>query len=258
VRRRPVPALLVLLALLAACSATGDPAPPDPPSPSATPAPATTAPTAAAAAAPTTTTRLPERWTAARARGPLAVYDRPRAESPGRTLDGATVLGTPTVVLVREMRRDGWLRVLVPGRPNGGEGWVRAVDVDMFTVDRKIVVDLSDLRLDVVVADEVVLTTPVAIGKPANPTPTGLFFVTDAVRVTNPAGPWGPFALGLSARSDTITEFGGADGIIAIHGTNRPDSIGTAGSLGCVRVPNETIVRVGELAGVGTPVFIGA
>jgi len=69
---------------------------------------------------------------------------------------------------------------------------------------------------------------------------------------------WGPHALGLSARSDTITEYKGGDGIIGIHGTNRPGSIGEAASLGCVRVPNEVIALLHDLVAVGTPVEIGA
>lgn len=245
--------LAVLAVALAACSATAAPTT----GATVTTLPTTTTSTTSTTVATTSTTR-PTGWTAARARGPLPVFDRPRAEAPVRSLDPTTVLGTPSVVLVREMRRDGWLRVLLPGRPNGAEGWVRAADVDLFTGKGEIVVTLGTLTLEVVVDGETVLTTPVAIGKPASPTPTGLFFVTDAVQVTSPDGPWGPFALGLSARSDTITEFGGADGIIAIHGTSRPDSIGTAGSLGCVRVPNETILRMSELVGVGTPVLIKA
>jgi lipoprotein-anchoring transpeptidase ErfK/SrfK len=82
--------------------------------------------------------------------------------------------------------------------------------------------------------------------------------VTDNVTLANPGSPWGPHALGLSARSDTITEFNGGDGIVGIHGTNRPDSIGEAASLGCVRVPNEVIVQLHQLVQIGTPVEIRA
>jgi lipoprotein-anchoring transpeptidase ErfK/SrfK len=85
-----------------------------------------------------------------------------------------------------------------------------------------------------------------------------MFFVTDAVRITNPNGPWGPYAFGLSARSDTVTEFNGGDGIIGIHGTNRPNSIGEAQSLGCVRLPNDVMLELAELLSVGSPVTIKA
>jgi lipoprotein-anchoring transpeptidase ErfK/SrfK len=62
----------------------------------------------------------------------------------------------------------------------------------------------------------------------------------------------------LSARSDTVTEFNGGDGIIGIHGTNRPNSIGEAQSLGCVRLPNDVILELSELLSVGSPVTIKA
>ncbi len=102
------------------------------------------------------------------------------------------------------------------------------------------------------------LETEVAVGSPQNPTPTGNYFVTDIVELADPTGPWGPFALGLSAFSDTITEFNGGDGIIGIHGTNRPASIGQPVSLGCVRVPNEVAARLADLVELGTPVEIQA
>jgi lipoprotein-anchoring transpeptidase ErfK/SrfK len=125
-------------------------------------------------------------------------------------------------------------------------------------VEGSLVVDLSDRTLSYHQNGEEVVSTTVAIGTEGNPTPTGSFFVTDNVTLANPASPWGPHALGLSARSDTITEFNGGDGIVGIHGTNRPESIGEAASLGCVRVPNEVIIRLHELVRVGTPVEIRA
>ena len=40
----------------------------------------------------------------------------------------------------------------------------------------------------------------------------------------------------------------------AIHGTNRPDSIGTAASYGCIRMYNRDIVDLFDRVEVGTPV----
>jgi lipoprotein-anchoring transpeptidase ErfK/SrfK len=74
--------------------------------------------------------------------------------------------------------------------------------------------------------------------------------------LADPGSPWGPFALGLSARSETITEFNGGDGIVGIHGTNRPDTIGRAVSLGCVRLDNDLITRLAGTVRLGTPVEI--
>ena len=63
------------------------------------------------------------------------------------------------------------------------------------------------------------------------------------------------FALGLSGHSDVLTEFGGGDGQIAIHGTNNPGDIGQDVSHGCVRIVNDAIERLSTLP-LGTPVVI--
>lgn len=42
----------------------------------------------------------------------------------------------------------------------------------------------------------------------------------------------------------------------AIHGTNRPETVGRAVSHGCVRLLNEDVARLFEMVPVGTPVYI--
>ena len=192
------------------------------------------------------------------AREPVAVFAGPDQLDPVRTLDPTTYLGSTTVLTVLDGPDEGWARVMLPGRPNGSEGWVRSDDMVIFVVEGRLVVDLSERTLAYYEGKTEVLSTPVAVGSGRNPTPTGTFFVTDNVTLSDPESIWGPHALGLSARSDTITEYRGADGIIGIHGTNRPGSIGEAASLGCVRVPNEVITRLHELVRIGTPVEIRA
>ena len=218
-----------------------------------------TAPTTSTSTSPTTTVAEPEplTWTAAKVEGPVEVFRAPGDATPFRVLVERTILGTETVALVLG-GSEAWLEVLLPGRPNGETGWIRAIDVDRYTVQRQAVVDLTTRTLQVLENDEVIFETAVGIGSPSSPTPVGTFFVTDAVRITNPTGPWGPYAFGLSARSDTVTEFNGGDGIIGIHGTNRPNSIGEAQSLGCVRLPNDVMLELSELLSVGSPVTIKA
>lgn len=227
--------------------------------------PTTTTTTTTTTTIPTTTTTLltaeslPDGSTLVlEARGPVEVFASSGDPEPIRVLEATTILGTPTVVTVLEGPLDGWARVMLPGRPNGSEGWIESDRFIEHVVDGSVVVDLSDRILTYHENGDEVLTTTVAIGTEGNPTPTGFFFVTDNVTLASPASPWGPHALGLSARSDTITEFNGGDGIVGIHGTNRPESIGQAASLGCVRVPNDVIVRLHELVEVGTPVAIRA
>ena len=232
-----------------------------------TPSPPTTttlaASTTTAAAASTTTTveltaeSLPEGASLVlAAREPVEVFTAPDDPEPFRTLEAKTILETTTVVTVLEGPDNGWARVMLPGRPNGSEGWVRSDDMTPFVVEGRVVVDLSDRTLTFYVDEEEILSTEVAIGTGRNPTPTGTFFVTDNVTLTDPNSVWGPHALGLSARSETITEYNGGDGIVGIHGTNRPASIGEPASLGCVRVPNDAITRLHDLVLVGTPVEI--
>lgn len=187
--------------------------------------------------------------------GETPVFAEIGAAEPFRILPAETILGTPTVVSIIE-DSPGWVKALLPGRPNGQTGWIRADDVEVFTMDREVVVDLDARQLTVLSDGMVTFEAEVAIGSEVSPTPTGTFFVTDAVQLTAPGGPWGPYAFGLSARSDVVTEFNGGDGIVGIHGTNQPASIGNAASLGCVRLPNEVITLLWEIMAVGMKVTI--
>lgn len=257
----------VVLVVLAACSASAAPlAPADTTSTTTTTVANSTSTTTSSTTTttrPTTTTTVlstaslaPGQSLAARSDGELGVFASAGDAEPMFTLESATILGTPRVVRVIEGPDEGWMRVSLPVRPNGSEGWIRADDVTLFVLDRRVEVDLSDRRLEVIGPGGTLLETTVAVGSSSSPTPVGSFFVTDSVIVGNPSGPWGPWAFGLSAYSDVVTEFNGGNGIIGIHGTNRPGSIGYAQSLGCVRVPNDVALELGELISAGVPVEI--
>ena len=45
-------------------------------------------------------------------------------------------------------------------------------------------------------------------------------------------------------------------GEYAIHGTNKPSSIGTFASYGCIRMYNQDIVDLFDRVSVGTPVVV--
>lgn len=172
-----------------------------------------------------------------------------------RTIDATTELGSPTALLVTE-RRDGWVRVLLPGRPTGATAWLRDQGLEIRPVPTEIRVDLAARTLTLLEAGRTVLTTPVAVGAPETPTPTGRFSVTDKLDTQDPGGAYGRYAVGLSGRSEVLTEFAGGDGQIGIHGTDRPDSIGQAVSHGCIRVPNEVMERLNQVLPLGTPVVV--
>ena len=196
---------------------------------------------------------------AAVARGPLTAYRAPGGAVLAR-FGAVNANDYPTVFTVRGrvVGRDcaaRWYRVQLPLRPNGVEGWVRAGAVALQPVRTRIEVDLSRRRVTVFHAGRRVLSTPAAIGSPATPTPIGRFYVNQRLVPTDPAGAFGPDAIGVSAFSPVLTGWA-QGGPIAIHGTNEPWSIGKAVSNGCVRVPNGVVARIFRLALAGTPVTI--
>ncbi len=194
----------------------------------------------------------------ARTHGDTEVYAAPGDDEPLVTIPATTILNTVTVLTLVGEPIDGWAEVMLPIRPNGSTGWIRVEDVNLYLVQGKIVIDLSAKQLTYTVDGEEIISSTIAIGSKQNQTPIGVFFVTDSVTLANPNSIWGPHALGLSARSDTIFEYNGGDGIIGIHGTSNDSALGKAVSLGCVRMPNDLITELYDLVPLGTPVEVRA
>jgi lipoprotein-anchoring transpeptidase ErfK/SrfK len=185
----------------------------------------------------------------------LPVYANAADSAPTRTLRNPTAFGSLLTLLV--VGADGpSLHVVLPLRPNGATGWVRATDVDVVPLDDRIDIDLGARQLTWARAGSVLMQQAVAIGAPSSPTPAGLFFVTDVVD-QEPSGLYGPWAVALSGYSDTYrAPEGEGDYRIAIHGTNRPDSIGKNVSQGCARLPNHLVTTLAAGVPLGTPVTI--
>ncbi len=235
--RRPLALLVVVLvALVSLSAACGRPASDD--------------------TAPTTATQT-EGTLVARPSGPTPVYDAPGDSAAAQILPAATEFGSPLALVVVEDGPPGWLRVALPTRPNGATGWIGSDGVELRTVTTEVRVDLAARQLVVTDHGSPVLEATVAVGAPGTPTPQGTFFVIDMLATGEAGGSYGPFALGLSAHSDVLTEFAGGDGQVGIHGTNQPGSIGNAVSNGCVRVPNEVAEQLRDLVSLGTPVTVG-
>jgi lipoprotein-anchoring transpeptidase ErfK/SrfK len=184
------------------------------------------------------------------------VFAAPGAAEPVQVLPARSEFGSPLALVVVDDEVDGWLEVQLPTRPNGSTGWIRAAGVETRTVTVAVHVEVAARHLVVTDGGRVVLDTPVAVGAPGTPTPTGTFFVVDKLATGQPDGAYGPFAFGLSAHSEVLTEFAGGDGQVGIHGTSDPTSIGRPVSNGCVRVPNEVAAQLEDLLPLGTPVTI--
>src|SRR4051794_38911421 len=98
-----------------------------------------------------------------------------------------------------------WYRVQLPMRPNGAIGYVKPSAVAVEKVTTRIEVDLSARELKFFKAGKLVVRTPVAVGSPSTPTPVGRFYVNQRILTTDPSGPYGPGAIGVSAFSDVLT-----------------------------------------------------
>jgi lipoprotein-anchoring transpeptidase ErfK/SrfK len=192
----------------------------------------------------------------------VAVYDRPGAPSPARTfenpwlLNGEADKAIPQVFLVEEQRQDGWLKIQLPERPNGSTGWVRHSEMKVTQNPYRLEIELDDHKVRVFERTEVRYEGDVAIGKPETPTPTGKYFIRVLLQTPNPNSVYGPFAYGLSAHSEVLTEFNGGDGETGVHGNNDKSVLGKSVTAGCIRMDNDEITRLSKILPLGTPVEI--
>lgn len=187
----------------------------------------------------------------------VAIYDAPGAARPTRSLSNPTREGVLLIFGVNEQRGQ-WLNVKLPMRPNGSTGWIKASDVKLRKVSNRVVVTLSEFKLRAYRGDQLLFETPVGIGKDKSPTPQGNFYIDIAVPFAKTTGPYGAFMLSVAGFSEVLSNFGGGVGQIAIHGTNNRPSVGVKASNGCLRLTNEAVLRLKDLAPTGTPVQIRA
>jgi lipoprotein-anchoring transpeptidase ErfK/SrfK len=164
--------------------------------------------------------------------------------------------GHPEVYLALEDRQVGakrWIRVRVPGRPNGRTGWVPASALGkLHTVRTRLVVNRRTAHATLYRRGKAIWRAPVGVGAPGTPTPAGRFWVREKLRGSG--GIYGPWALGTAAYS-VLSEWP-KGGVIAIHGTNQPGLLPGRPSHGCIRVRNGDITRLVKLLPVGTPLRI--
>ena len=192
---------------------------------------------------------------AAVVRRPLVAFRRPGSGRIAR-FGLVNVNGVDMLFAVRGISCDArWLHVQLPLRPNGVTGWVRADRVRRIAVRTRIVVDLSERAVRFYKRGKLVLQSRAAIGAAATPTPLGRYYINQRLIPSDPGGPFGPGAIGISAFSPVLTGWT-QGGPVAIHGTNEPWSIGHAVSNGCIRVPNAVDRKLFWQAPAGTPVII--
>lgn len=177
-----------------------------------------------------------------------------------KTIDGfeftnPTYFKNPLVFEVLETSGD-WLKVLIPARPNQTEGWIKASDVNLETVSYRMVLDLAKFQLTVYKGNDVFVETEVVIGKDSTWTPVGRFYLTEKIKQSNDTGVYGSWVLATNGYSDSLDTFNDGLPVIAFHGTNQPELVGTKASNGCVRMTNEVVSKLADALPAGTPIDI--
>lgn len=194
----------------------------------------------------------------------VTVFGAPHTRHPALVLQNPWLLNSvptqpiPQVFLVLSTRRDGWVEVLLPERPNGRTGWLRPGQARLLVDAYQVEVSLHLHRITVSRSGSAVYSGPVATGAPDTPTPVGLFFIRVLLHTTDPTSVYGPFAYGLSAHSEALTQFDGGDAEIGIHGNDDASVLGQSITHGCVRMDNAEISQLAKVLPLGTPVRIVA
>jgi len=107
-----------------------------------------------------------------------------------------------------------------------------------------IVINIYKKTLTVFKEGKVIKTYPVAVGKPSTKSPVGEWAIIKKAK--HWGGGFGTRWMGLNVPW----------GIYGIHGTNKPGSIGTAASHGCIRMNNRDVEELYDLIPVKTRVKI--
>ncbi len=191
------------------------------------------------------------------------IYSRPTARSKLLAhIRLATEDGFPEVYLLLAERVDSagreWVKTRIPGRPNGRQGWMlKELLGPLHLTHWAITVNLGARRLSAYYQGRLRMVAPVGVGKPSTPTPTGRFWIRERFRVTDPASPYWPYALGTADYS-TLSEWPGG-GVIGIHGPyGEPQLIPGDPSHGCIRMRSSDLARLAPEVTLGTPVRVVA
>jgi len=218
---------------------------------------------ARSAKTPTATTLAPGYTLVAEVKGPqIGIYHHPSAAAPSKTLPNPWLLNNepdkqiPQVFLVDQQRADGWVKVLLAERPNGSTGWVRESDVQLTPNPYRLEVSLRDHKISVFQGSNSIYEGPVAVGAADTPTPPGKYYTRVLIQAPDPTTVYGPFAYGLSAHSDALTEYNGGDAEVGVHGNNDPSVLGKSITHGCIRMDNDQITKLSKVLPLGTPVEI--
>jgi lipoprotein-anchoring transpeptidase ErfK/SrfK len=148
---------------------------------------------------------------------------------------------------------EGWVRVLLPSRPNRSTGWLPDRDLQRAYSPYVVKVHTASRTLELLHRGRTQGSWRVAVGTRKTPTPTGRTFVLGSI--TDDKQRYSPVILPLGSHSPTLDTYGGGPGTVALHGWPRPNVFGSAVSHGCIRVPAGALERLRRVP-LGTLVVI--
>ena len=163
------------------------------------------------------------------------------------------LLGDVNAFLVVATGPGGWVKALLPVRPNGTAGWFPPEEVDVGQVSDYLLASLSSFKIDHYRDGKLVSSYPIGVGLPNTPTPTGLFYVYGIQ--TNPGPPYDPVIVALSAFSPTLLNWP-LGGIVGIHGWSDTSVEGKNVSNGCMRMRPGDASKLSAGLPLGTPVQV--
>ena len=173
------------------------------------------------------------------------------------TIGARTEFGSRRVLAVAE-KRGRWLGVLATERPNGKLGWIdsRSGAIARGRTKISLRADLSRRRIELRVGRKVVKRLKVAVGRPGSSTPTGRFSITDKMSGGRYGAYYGCCILALSGHQPNLPAGWKGGNRLAIHGTDKPGTIGAAASAGCLRGGDADLRVLMRRVPVGTQIVI--
>ncbi|HZE06875.1 MAG TPA: L,D-transpeptidase [Solirubrobacteraceae bacterium] len=168
--------------------------------------------------------------------------------------------GFPSVyVLLRahwDTRGREWVKLRIPGRPNGRTGWVERNALGRFHLThRLLVVSRRRLRVSLFVDGRRLWSAPAGVGKPSTPTPAGHFWINERFRIEDPQSGYWPYAFGTTDYS-TLSNWPGG-GVVGIHGPYYAAALIPGRiSHGCVRLRVSADAWLARHLELGTPVHV--
>ncbi|MFD0576092.1 L,D-transpeptidase [Dactylosporangium darangshiense] len=172
-------------------------------------------------------------------RTPVAVFDTPGGTPFARL--PTTQAGSTTWLPVTD-RQPGWVRVLLPNRPNGAAGWLDATAVDVARTPYEIRASVHTRSVTLIRDGVPVGRWTIAVGAARTPTPTGRTFLL--AQIHDPAQTFSPVILALGTHSAVLASYHGGPATTALHTWPDHTVFGHAVSNGCLRIPSPALAAL--------------